>query len=56
MARMQSSLAAQGYDAGPQDGVGRPQTYEALRRFQVDHRLAAGQVTVESARALGVVQ
>ncbi len=56
MARMQSSLAAQGYDAGPQDGIGRPQTYEALRRFQVDHRLAAGQVTVESARALGVIQ
>ncbi len=56
MARMQASLAAQGYDAGPQDGIGRPQTYEALRRFQVDHRLAAGQVTVESARALGVVQ
>ncbi len=56
MARMQNSLAAQGYDAGPQDGVGRPETYEALRRFQVDHRLAAGQVTVESARALGVIQ
>ncbi len=56
MARMQASLAAQGYDAGPQDGIGRPQTYEALKRFQVDHRMAAGQVTVESARALGVVQ
>jgi hypothetical protein len=55
MARMQSSLAAQGYDPGPADGVGRPQTYAALHRFQVDHRLAAGQVTVESARALGVV-
>ena len=55
MARMQSSLAAQGYDPGPADGMGRPQTYDALHRFQVDHRLAAGQVTVESARALGVV-
>ena len=56
MARMQGALAAQGYDAGPPDGIGRPQTYQALRRFQIDHRLAAGQVTVESARALGVVQ
>ena len=56
MARMQGSLAAQGYDPGPQDGIGRPQTYDALHRFQVEHRLAAGQVTVESARALGVVQ
>jgi hypothetical protein len=55
MARMQSSLNAQGYDAGPPDGLGRPQTYSALRHFQVDHRMAAGQVTVESARALGVV-
>ncbi len=55
MARLQSSLSAQGYDPGPADGLGRPQTYAALHRFQVDHRLAAGQVTVESARALGVV-
>lgn len=55
MARMQGSLAAQGYDPGPADGLGRPQTYAALHRFQVDHRMAAGQVTVESARALGVV-
>ena len=55
MARMQSSLAAQGYAPGPADGIGRPETYDALHRFQVDHRLAAGQVTVESARALGVV-
>ena len=55
MAKMQASLAADGYDPGPQDGVGRPQTYAALHRFQVEHRLAAGQVTVESARALGVV-
>jgi hypothetical protein len=55
MARMQSSLAAAGYDPGPADGIGRPETYHALHRFQVDHRLAAGQVTVESARALGVI-
>jgi hypothetical protein len=55
MARMQSSLAAQGYDPGPADGIGRPQTFAALHRFQVDHRMAEGQVTVESARALGVV-
>ncbi len=55
MARMQGSLAARGYDPGSTDGVGRPETYEALRRFQVDHRMAAGQVTVESARSLGVI-
>ncbi|MGC1301634.1 MAG: peptidoglycan-binding domain-containing protein [Caulobacteraceae bacterium] len=56
MAHIQASLNAQGYTAGPADGVGRPETYAALRHFQVDHRLAAGQVTVDSARALGVIQ
>jgi Putative peptidoglycan binding domain len=56
MAHMQATLNAQGYQAGPTDGLGRPETYAALRRFQVDHRMAAGQVTVESARALGVIQ
>ena len=55
MAQVQSALIAAGYDAGPPDGVGRGQTYEALRRFQRDRGLAQGQLTVESARALGVL-
>jgi hypothetical protein len=56
MQRMQAALAQRGYDPGPADGQARPQTYEALRRFQMDNRMAAGQITVESARALGVIQ
>ena len=56
MQRMQASLAQRGYDPGPADGQGRPQTYEALRRFQMDNHMAAGQITVDSARALGVIQ
>jgi peptidoglycan hydrolase-like protein with peptidoglycan-binding domain len=52
---MQQSLAQKGYDPGPQDGEARPQTYEALRKFQMDNRMAAGQITVESARALNVI-
>jgi hypothetical protein len=56
MQRMQASLAQRGYDPGPIDGQGRPQTYDALRRFQMDNHMAAGQITVESARALGVIQ
>ncbi len=56
MARLQASLAAKGYDPGPSDGWGRTETYAALRRFQMDHGMAAGQVTVESARALGVIR
>jgi len=56
MQRMQAALAQRGYDPGPADGQARPETYEALRRFQMDNRMAAGQITVESARALGVIQ
>ena len=56
MARLQNALNARGYDAGPEDGHGRPQTYAALARWQRDHGMATGQITVESARALGVVR
>lgn len=56
MARMQSALNARGYAAGPEDGVGRPETMQALGRWQRDNHLPAGQVTVESARRLGVVE
>jgi hypothetical protein len=56
MQRMQAALAQRGYNPGPADGQGRPETYEALRRFQMDNHMAAGQITVESARALGVIQ
>ena len=54
MQRLQGSLNARGYDAGPADGRGNPQTYDALARFQRDHRLAVGPITAESAQALGV--
>jgi hypothetical protein len=56
MQRMQAALAERGYDPGPADGQGRPQTYDALRRFQMDNHMPAGQITVESARALGVIR
>ncbi len=54
-ANLQGALNARGYDAGPPDGAERAETYHALRRFQRDHRIGEGQVTVESARALGVL-
>lgn len=56
MQRLQSSLAQHGYNPGATDGYGRPETYDALRRYQMDHRMPAGQITVQSAQALGVVQ
>ena len=55
LAHMQASLAERGYDAGPADGRERPQTYAALRRYQIDHAQPAGQITVDSARSLGVI-
>ena len=56
VARLQAALNARGYPAGPEDGVATPQTDAALRRFQRDHGMAQGQVTQESARALGVIR
>jgi hypothetical protein len=55
MAQVQQALIAQGFDAGPPDGYGRAQTYAALRMFQRQRGLAQGQLTWESARALGVL-
>jgi len=55
MAQVQSSLIASGYDPGPPDGFGRHETYSALRMYQRDRGLAQGQLTVESAMALGVL-
>ena len=56
MARMQQSLNARGYRAGPEDGQARPETMEALGRWQRDNRLPQGQITQESARRLGVIE
>ncbi len=56
MARMQAALNARGYPAGPEDGLGRPETYAALKRWQRDNHLPAGQITTDSARALGVIR
>jgi len=54
IAKVQAALASRGYDAGPADGVARPATYAALRRFQAANNLGQGQLTIASAKALGV--
>ncbi len=38
--RVQHALARNGYDPGPIDGVARPQTADAIRRYQRDYGLA----------------
>lgn len=55
VAVLQQRLIAQGFDPGPPDGQARPQTYAALRLYQRAHNLAQGQVTVETAQALGLL-
>lgn len=54
MAKVQRALAARGFDPGPADGQPRPETYAALRKFQAANNLGQGQLTIASARALGV--
>ena len=54
VAKVQAALAAKGFDPGPADGQARPETYAALRRFQAANGLSQGQLTIASARALGV--
>lgn len=52
--KVQSALAAKGYNPGPVDGIDRPQMYSAITRYQHDRHIASGQLTIETGRALGV--
>ena len=54
LAKVQTALVARGYDPGPVDGIDRPQLYAAIGKFQRDHNLSRGQLTIETGRALGV--
>lgn len=54
IARMQQALQVRGYYAGPIDGLYTAPTSEALLRFQKDNKMASGQLTLETARALGI--
>jgi hypothetical protein len=55
VALLQQRLVAQGFDAGPSNGVLGPQTMAALKLYQRTHNQAQGQVTVETARSLGLI-
>ena len=52
---IQSALNAAGYSAGDVDGVMGQQTMTALRQYQSDQGIAAGKITMESLRKLGVL-
>lgn len=54
MRRVQQALANEGYNPGPVDGIRGPRTLAALKSFQEDNDLAAGELTKETLRALNV--
>ncbi len=51
---IQQSLTNAGFNPGPADGISGPRTMGALASFQEQNGLAAGQVTKDTLRALGV--
>lgn len=53
---VQMALNSKGYKAGTPDGALGPSTMSALEKFQRDHNLATGGVTMETMKALGVSQ
>jgi hypothetical protein len=52
--RVQTALAAAGYDPGPIDGSLGGKTSTAIRSFQQDQGIATGQITLETLERLGV--
>lgn len=54
VAHIQHELQQRGYNPGPADGRLGPQTVSAMQKFQADHGLPQGQVSVEAVRALGI--
>ena len=51
---VQQALVNAGYNPGPVDGISGPKTLQAVTSFQQENNLAAGELTKETLRALGV--
>lgn len=54
VSKIQSALAAEGYDVGGVDGVFGAKTVSAIEAYQVDKGLPKGGVTISTLKALGV--
>ncbi|MDR4517251.1 MAG: peptidoglycan-binding protein [Nitrosomonas sp.] len=52
--RVQQALVKAGYNPGPVDGISGPRTLTAIKDFQQGNNLAAGALTKETLRTLGV--
>ena len=55
IASVQRALTARGYYNGPITGTRDTATQDAIRRYQTERGLDSGQVSLETARALGLV-
>ncbi len=55
IASVQRALTARGYYAGLITGIRDPATQDAIRRYQKERGLDSSQVSLETARALGLV-
>ena len=54
IAQIQCYLREKGYDPGETDNTLNAKTRQALARFQKDHHLPEGDLSIETMRALGV--
>jgi len=54
VSRIQRELMKRGYNPGPVDGHLGTQTVSAMQKFEADHGLPQGQISVEAVRALGI--
>ena len=54
IAQIQCCLREKGYDPGETDNTLNAKTRQALARFQKDHHLPEGDLSIETMRALGV--
>jgi len=54
IADLQRALDKKGYNPGPIDGVIGSETMAAVNAFQKDNKLASGQITLETLKALGI--
>lgn len=52
---LQHKLVALGYDPGATDGLLGPKTLAALSEYQVEHGLASGAITIETAERLKIL-
>lgn len=54
--QLQKALSKEGYEPGPIDGIMGRGTTDAIRKYQIDNKLADGGLTIETLQKLGIDQ